>query len=199
MTGGPMNALILSIYALSITSLLTIAGLSVVTRLRGSQAFWPPPNTHGWQYRSFRWLFRGFFIGLCVLSVTEFGTSFSHPARLLFGVPLLIVGFGLALKWTGFLGWRNAFGEAEGLKTGGAFSWSRNPIYVVSIVGMIGWAFTAGSWLVVSLLSLWTLLYLCAPLLEEPWLAEQYGESFDAYKQQTPRFISPMKLMGTVK
>jgi protein-S-isoprenylcysteine O-methyltransferase Ste14 len=87
------------------------------------------------------------------------------------------------------LGRSNAYGEAKGLKTEGWYRWSRNPIYVVSIVGMIGLALLANSFYVSCLLTFWAVTYLLAPFLEEPWLAQQYGKEFLDYKAKVPRFI----------
>ncbi len=184
-----MNTLAAALFALSLSAIFLITGLSIAARLSLGEQFWPPPNTTGWQYSSFRWLFRGFFLGLVGVSVLEMSPTEFPSWRLLVGIPLWLVGFGLALKWTGFLGWRNAFGDTEGLKTEGIFKWSRNPIYVVSIIGMVGWGVTVNAWPVTVLLVMWALLYLAAPLLEEPWLEEQYGDAYISYRKLTPRFI----------
>ena len=59
-------------------------------------------------------LFRVFFVSLVTISFVEFGGAQSFGWQYVVGIPLLLVGFGLALYWTNFLGWRNAFGEALG-------------------------------------------------------------------------------------
>ena len=90
---------------------------------------------------------------------------------------------------TNFLGWRNAYGEAKVLETAGMYRWSRNPIYVVTIVGMVGIGTVVASWIVTSMLIMWTLFYLLAPFLEEPWLEREYGAEYLAYKKRVPRFL----------
>lgn len=176
-------------YVIALVAGLGLAGLSTATLVRPALQFWPPPSAGSWQHVVFRVLFRAFFLGVVVLSVIDFGDRGSAHWRFGVGVPLFVVGFGLALHWTNFLGWRNAFGEARGLKTDGAYRWSRNPIYVVSIVGMIGWGITVWSWWVTSLLVLWALFYVVAPYLEEPWLDQHYGKAFASYKARVPRFF----------
>lgn len=184
-----MNSLSIVVYGFTLAIALTIGVLSFAGGIRSDFAFWPPPKTGGWQHQTFRVLFRLFFVGLVALSLIEIIDSRPAGWRLIVGTPLTVLGFGFALYWTGFLGWRNAFGEPEGLKTSGIYRWSRNPIYVVSIVALIGWAFLVGTWSVTSLLTLWGLFYVAAPFLEEPWLEEQYGDAFRSYKAEVPRFV----------
>ncbi len=179
----------ISVYILSFSAALGIAGLSFFAFVRPGVEFWPPPNAECWQYRTFRTLFRVFFGGLLTLSFLDFGGPRSFAWQYVTGIPLVMVGFGFALYWTDYLDWRNAFGEAQGLKTEGVYRWSRNPIYVVSIIGMIGWGLIVQSSRVNSLLTAWTLLYIGAPFLEEPWLTKKYGRDFEEYKAHVPRFF----------
>lgn len=130
------------------------------------------------------------FIGLLALCVLDFnGVGAAGTLRYLLGVPLTVLGFGAASYATFYLGWSNAHGESKGLKTNGWYRWSRNPIYVVSIIGMFGLAITINSLYVYVILTLWALMYLIAPFLEEPWLEKQYGKEFLTYKARVPRFI----------
>jgi len=75
------------------------------------------------------------------------------------------------------------------LITDGIYKWSRNPIYVVSIVGIFGFALIVGSLAVGTLLLLWMIIYVVAPFLEEPWLEYQFGNVYQRYKEKVPRFI----------
>jgi len=88
-----------------------------------------------------------------------------------------------------YMGWRNAFGEKLGLMTTGWFAWSRNPIYVFTWVGLIGWAMIANHGLVSLLLIAWALMYIIAPFFKEPWLEAEYGKTYCNYKQVVRRFI----------
>lgn len=181
--------LITIVYITALSAGLVFVTLSLATLIRPSIQFWPPPCADSWQHKTFRGLFRVFFICLVALSVMTFTANVMPIYRYILVLSLLVIGFGFAIHWTLFLGWRNAFGEAVELKTDGAYLWSRNPIYVVSIVGMIGWGILVSNVCVGSLLILWGLFYVLAPFLEEPWLEHQYQDEFRAYKSRVRRFF----------
>ena len=81
------------------------------------------------------------------------------------------------------------FGAVDGLKTTGIYRWSRNPIYVVSIIGMVGWGLCVASAYVWVLLVFWAAFYIVAAYLEEPWLEARYGDHFRTYRAKTRRFL----------
>ena len=136
-------------------------------------------------------LFRGYLYPMIALTGVEFRLLEEQRALIQYSVGglLLIIGFGLAFWITFQMGWRNAFGEKLGLRTTGWFAWSRNPIYVVTWIGLIGWGLIANSSFVSILLALWAGMYFLAPFVEEPWLEREYGEEYRSYKARTPRFI----------
>lgn len=178
-------------FFLSLSGVVTIFGLAAASRITGKFRFWPPPAAKSWQHRGFLLLFRLFLYPLVALSFLEFDYSTLDPAhwRYIVGAALLITGFGLALRITMQMGWRNAFGEKRGLCTKGWFSVSRNPVYVVTWIGLLGWGMIVGTLSVAILLSLWAIMYVLAPFLEEPWLEEQYGDDYNLYKLNVPRFL----------
>ena len=173
------------LFGAALLAATTVFVLSTLQVVRKGFEFWPPPRASSWQSHTFRTLFRVFFVSLIGLSILDFNTTLS-TSRYLIGTLLVLIGFGLALRWTNFLGWGNAFGSSDGLKTDGVYQFSRNPIYV----GMIGWAVLVDSWMVTALLVLWALLYVAAPFLEEPWMRKHYGAAFDAYALEVPRYGS---------
>ncbi len=128
-------------------------------------------------------------IGLIGLSVLDFESPSARAWRFYVGVPLWAAGFAAAFYLTGFLGWRNAFGADEGLKTTGIYRLSRNPIYLATIIGMLGWGASVASPYAWAILVLWALFYLVAPFIEEPWLERRYGDAYRRYKASVPRFI----------
>lgn len=167
------------------TLLLSLALASLALR---SFEFFPPPSKKSWQSIAFISLFRLFLYPLIVLSVLEY----EHPAdwsQTIFGFMLLVIGFGTAFLITFQMGWRNAFGEKRGLQTAGWFRFSRNPVYVATIVGLIGWGTLLPQTEILVLICIWVTMYLVAPFFEEPWLENQYGEKYAQYKARTPRFI----------
>lgn len=177
-------------FSLSLLAGLVMLALSLATIWRPQIRFWPPPSADTWQYKLFWLLFRVFFIGIVAVCILDFGaTGNPNTAQLVFGIPLFVGGFGLAFYVTFLLGWKDAHGEANGLKTSGWFEWSRNPIYVVSIIGILGLGLMVNSWPAISLLAIWAAFYFAAPYLEEPWLENEYGDDYLEYKFRVPRFI----------
>ncbi len=175
------------LFLIALAPMTVIAALILLQLVKSDFQFWPPPSPQSWQKKMFRALFRIFIGSLIVLSVVDFNPS--SPWRYLLGAILLIGGLGIAVHWTGYLGWRNSFGEPTGLKTDGPFARSRNPVYMVTIIGMIGWALLVNSYLLWILLGLWALLYLAAPFIEEPWLESRFGQAYQEYKDNTPRYF----------
>ena len=133
---------------------------------------------------------------VCGIAVPTRFSVFSASGKTELAIPdvlgggvLAVTGIGLAFWISIQMGWRNAFGEARGLVTDGWFRFSRNPIYVVTWLGLLGWAIILNDLRVTFLLSLWAAMYWLAPRIEEPWLERQYGDEYCAYKQRTRRFF----------
>ena len=184
------------VFSLSFMSALLIFALALASLVLKDFQFWPPPRKSSWQYHVFWWLFRVVIAGIMILSVIDLNglAVLNHPIRLYAGIVLAILGFSLAFYITFYLGWRNAHGEAEGLKTTGWYAWSRNPVYFVSFFGFIGWAFAVNSAYVYVLFAFLIAFYIIAPFLEEPWLEKRYGETYLEYKANVPRFFGIPKV-----
>lgn len=177
-------------FAIACLAAIALLGLSLAGLLIDGFRFWPPPDNNAWQYKLFWTLFRVFIFCLVVLCFVDFH-RLGDPVLIVsvLGWFLFIVGFGAASLITAQLGWENAHGEAVNLKTDGWFAYSRNPVYVASILGMIGLALAINSVLVGVLLLLWALMYTLAPVTEERWLLERYGNSYEEYCRRVPRFF----------
>lgn len=179
------------IFIASLISILIIILASLSALVVDGFEFFLPPRKGSWQYHIFWTLFRIMFAGLLFLSFVEFNPQpvFETWVRYCVWLPLLISGFGGATYLSARLGWENAHGEKEGLVVSGMYRWSRNPIYVASLLGMLGWGFFVNSTYVSIILLFWALMYLLAPFVEEPWLQRTYGERFLSYKKETSRFF----------
>ncbi len=183
-----MHVIFSAIAATAAVTLLTLAAVSLVV---SDVRFWPPPAKGSWQDVSFIWLFRAMVYGLVGASLLAIFLDGRVPATsaLVAGGLLVLFGFGGAFASTRNLGWRNAFGDREGLITEGWFAYSRNPVYVTTWVGLAGWALLVPDLAVRLILLGWGLLYVLATRLEEPWLEAEYGEAYRSYRRRVPRFL----------
>lgn len=185
------TALFLTASVLALLSGVILLGLSIADLLIASFKFWPPPKDQLWKKRLFRVLFRFMFYGLVIGSFVYLwqngleGLLFVNSLAIF----LIIIGFSIALMATGVLGWGNAFGSKDGLRTSGIFAYSRNPIYVATWFWLVGWGLIVPEPIIRASLLCWALLYLIAVFLEERWLLREYGAAFQEYCQKVRRFI----------
>lgn len=80
-----------SLFAVSVAAIVIIYGLTLWSWLTGKFKFWPPPNLHCWQYRTFWALFRVFVLRLVATSTLTFTDSASLlwlKSQLGWGLPL---------------------------------------------------------------------------------------------------------------
>ena len=123
--------------------------------------------------------------------VAPYGNSwvFQSPLRFVVGIPLALLGGMLAVWGMVTVGWKNTSGLKGGFVSDGLYRFTRNPQYVGDIVFFIGVGVIANSvflWIVHLLLAL---VFVVAPLTEEPWLEEQYGNAYREYRGRVPRFL----------
>ena len=155
-----------------------------------ARRIWPPPGRRSWQY-FLTWA--GFCavcgINLLLLLVHWNSWVFQSPLRFVVGIPLALLGGMLAVWGMVTVGWKNTSGLKGGFVSDGPYRFTRNPQYVGDIVFFIGVAVIANSvflWIAHLLLAL---VFVVAPLTEEPWLEEQYGNAYREYRRQVPRFL----------
>ncbi|MEJ2759414.1 MAG: methyltransferase, partial [Anaerolineales bacterium] len=87
------------------------------------------------------------------------------------------------------LGAENTSGVKDGFIRSGPYRFTRNPQYLGDILLFIGLVLVSNSSYLFAANALLSLVFLLTPLAEEPWLEEQYGEDYLAYKQATSRFF----------
>ena len=151
---------------------------------------WPPPSRGSWPYL-LNWL--GFYLvcGISLLLLLMYWNSwvFPSPLRFVVGVPLAALGGSLALWATVAAGWKNTSGLKDGFVSSGPYRFSRNPQYVGHIAFFVGVGVIANSLLLWITHLLVALLFVLAPLAEEPWLEEQYGDPYREYRKRVRRFL----------
>lgn len=151
---------------------------------------WPPENaTTAIKIRV--WLMTILiFIAAFVLGVLDWN-SFDWPAYLKwgFGLPLIIIGNLVVWRGVHKIGMAATSGEATGLITDGLYNWSRNPQYVADIIILVGWCILVASLWAFPVLAIGLAVLLVAPLAEESWLEEIYGQTYRDYKSRVRRYL----------
>jgi protein-S-isoprenylcysteine O-methyltransferase Ste14 len=151
---------------------------------------WPPPRKRSWQY---------LLAWACFYSVLALNTAlfvldwnswiFSNELRLIVGIPVALIG-GLLVSWGVWtLGVRNTSGLKEQFVASGPYRFTRNPQYLGDMMLFFGISVIANSQLLWLTHALIIFIFAAAPLAEEPWLEEQYGDAYEEYKRGTSRFL----------
>lgn len=188
-TGRVTPTVLLFVFVL-LSEALLLAAL-VVSIVRPERRFWPPPDAR----RSWRWwaVWIATVVaigGAIVLGILDWNTFvFDHRARYLVGGAAIALGLGLADWGVRTLGSRTSSGRGGEFRVAGPYRWTRNPQYMGDMLAMIGFAIVANS------LEVWIaglvgcVCLVLTPFAEEAWLAERYGEPYEAYRRRVPRFF----------
>ena len=83
----------------------------------------------------------------------------------------------------------NSLGLGDGFVAAGPYRFTRNPQYLGDNVLFLGLCIIANSQLLWVTHALLALALIIKPLSEEVWLQEQYGEEYERYRRDTPRFL----------
>ena len=158
---------------------------------------WPTPEPGSWQSLTFWTLFRGGMVLTFAVALLDWNSAgLLDASRLLIGLPLFLVGFGVTVCGYFNLGLGNTYCGADGLVNHGLYRFSRNPQYASSILGLIGVAISADSWLALPLAALMSGVYVLMALTEEAWLEQRYGKPYRDYCARTARFVDLPELVA---
>jgi len=151
---------------------------------------WPTPEPGSWQSLTFWGLFRGGMVLTFVVAILDWNSAgLVDLSRLVIGLPLFLVGFGITVLGYFNLGLGNTYCGADGLVSHGLYRFSRNPQYASSILGLVGTVIIANSWLTLPLALLMSSAYVLMALTEEAWLDDHYGATYKEYRARTARFF----------
>lgn len=114
---------------------------------------------------------------------------FDSVFRYAVGIPFVVVGAALVSWGVVALGAQNTYGLPGGFVETGPYRFTRNPQYLGDILLFLGLSVVANSlylWISHAML---IVLFVIAPIAEESWLEEQYGEPYIRYKLSRRRFL----------
>ena len=150
---------------------------------------WPPPRRRSWQW-VLTWTC---YLAVCGLNVALLfldWNAWRFPSYLRFvaGVPPVLLG-GLIAGWGVItLGGKNSAGLKDGFVLAGPYRFTRNPQYVGDVMIYVGVSVIANSFFLWVAHALLSFVFVLAPIAEERWLEQQYGEAYREYRRATPRF-----------
>lgn len=179
---------------IALASALFLAAYLAINLRKPSLGLWP--SAAGWRHHTAFGLFRVFCGATIVFAFAEAANNgWGSWLRYAFGVPIMVLSFGITLWGYRFLGLENTYCESEGLVTSGMYAYSRNPQYVTSVLATVGLGINSGSITTLVLAAILFLLYFLFVLNEERWLLQGYGRAFQDYMQSTPRFMDARSLI----
>ena len=153
---------------------------------------WPPPRRCSWQW-VLTWACFSAVCGLNVALLFLDWNAWRFPSSLRFaaGIRVVLLGGLIAVWGVITLGWKNSAGLKDGFVLAGPYRFTRNPQYLGDVMIFVGVSLIANSsflWVTHALLSF---VFVLAPIAEERWLEQQYGQAYREYRRATPRFWLP--------
>lgn len=111
---------------------------------------------------------------------------FSRPTPLLLAIGGVVAFIGVAIR-----GWASGhIRKARELAVSGPYAFTRNPLYVGSLILGIGFTVASGVWwLALIFIALFLGIYLPVMRVEVDDIRQIFGEEFDEYERNVPMFI----------
>ncbi|MFQ5832540.1 MAG: methyltransferase family protein [Candidatus Thorarchaeota archaeon] len=152
---------------------------------------WPPPHKRSWQFW-YVWILAIIgMVGVPIIGIIDWGSlHIGGPVIAVAGITLIATGMALAVWGVRTLSSDQSMGMKGEFITRGPYRYTRNPQYLGDVLLMIGIVLVTDSVMALVTGTLAILWFLLAPLAEEPWLSEQFGEEYEQYCRRVPRFVS---------
>jgi len=132
----------------------------------------PPPWQTRWRVRI------GYPVGIACFLLAH-----PTPGTLSAGAALVVIGLAIRAGAAGHLR------KHESLATAGPYAWTRNPLYLGSLLLSAGFLIAAASWIAAAVAAMYVgALYPGVMRREEEELRAEYGPAFDEYAGRVPRF-----------
>jgi protein-S-isoprenylcysteine O-methyltransferase Ste14 len=157
---------------------------------RPRRRIWPPPGQRTWQFWSVWMATAVAFVGSIALAFLDYDSFvLDHVAWKWIGGALIVLGTALADWGVRTLTSRTSRGLVGEFRRRGPYRWTRNPQYLGHIAVVLGVMLAFDSVLVLVTGTLGIACILLTPIAEEPWLAERYGNEYQEYLRDVPRFL----------
>lgn len=154
-----------------------------------SRRIYPMARRDGW-YFALWGLFGFIFLSNPAFVVLDWNSGlWSSGLRFWLAGPLIFSGGALVTWGMVTLGARRTSGLPQGLVAEGPYLLTRNPQYLGDFLLFVGVAILANSAVVTVTHLLTAFVLLLAPLAEEPWLEQEYGEAYVDYRRSVPRYL----------
>lgn len=130
------------------------------------------------------------YLVIVALGVLDWG-AIAFPAWLRYGIGLPVIVLTNIAVWyeVAKFGMRQTGGAEGTLRTDGLYRYSRNPQYVADALMIAGWLALCASWQALPVGLFGIVLFLIAPLAEEPWMKQHYGKSYTDYMTRVRRYL----------
>ena len=184
-----MQDFVCALFAVDVVILLiTLAG-TLWSFAFPDRRIWPPPHRYSWQHvLSWACFFAVCGLNTALLLMDWNSWIFKSDLRFVVGIPVTLLGGFLALWGVVTLGAVNSSGLKDGFVASGPYRFTRNPQYLGDNILFFGVSIIANSLLLWIAHALLILVFFMAPLIEERWLEDQYGQAYREYRRKTRRF-----------